>query len=102
MRQIMPVFAPVVYRLVENRTCLLAPGRGRLPRGGIAVPSVWGLSKEQANYRDAPTPAVQCKVCKFMFPPLAIGSCRFVRGVIEGSKTCDEFAPRHQSDRPST
>jgi len=37
---------------------------------------------------------VQCRVCKFMFPPLAIGSCRFVRGVIEGSKTCDEFAPR--------
>jgi hypothetical protein len=29
-----------------------------------------------------------------MFPPLAIGSCRFVRGVIEGSKTCDEFTPR--------
>jgi hypothetical protein len=58
------------------------------------VPSVWGLSKTQANYRDAPTPAVQCKVCKFMFPPLAVGSCRFVRGVIEGSKTCDEFAPR--------
>jgi hypothetical protein len=62
--------------------------------GGVAVPSVWGLSKEKANYRDAPTPAVQCKVCKFMFPPLAVGSCRFVRGVIEGSKTCDEFAPR--------
>jgi hypothetical protein len=58
------------------------------------MPSVWGLTKEQANYRDAPSPAVQCKVCKFMFPPLAIGSCRFVRGVIEGSKTCDEFAPR--------
>jgi hypothetical protein len=94
MRQIMPVFAPVVYRLVENRTCLGPPGRGRLAQGGIAVPSVWGLSKEQANYRDAPTPAVQFKVCKFMFPPLAIGSCRFVRGVIEGSKTCDEFAPR--------
>jgi hypothetical protein len=37
-----------------------------------------------------------------MFPPLAIGSCRFVRGVIEGSKTCDEFAPRHQTDRPKT
>jgi hypothetical protein len=99
MRQIMPVFAPVVYRLVENRTCLGPPGRGRLAQGGIAVPSVWGLSKEQANYRDAPTPAVQCKVCKFMFPPLAIGSCRFVRGVIEGSKTCDEFTPRKSEAR---
>jgi len=99
MRQIMPVFALVVYRLVENRTCLGARGRSRLARGGIAVPSVWGLSKEQANYRDAPTPAVQCKVCKFMFPPLAIGSCRFVRGVIEGSKTCDEFTPRKSDAR---
>jgi len=99
MRQIMPVFALVVYRLVENGTCLGARGRGRLARGGIAVPSVWGLSKEQANYRDAPTPAVQCKVCKFMFPPLAIGSCRFVRGVIEGSKTCDEFTPRKSDAR---
>jgi hypothetical protein len=66
------------------------------------MPSVWGLSKTQANYRDAPTPAVQCKVCKFMFPPLAVGSCRFVRGVIEGSKTCDEFVPRHESGRPNT
>src|SRR5207253_6099121 len=60
-------------------TCVGEPERGRLPRGG-RVPSVWGLSKEQASYRDAPTPAVQCKVCKFMFPPFAIGSCRFVRG----------------------
>jgi len=95
----MPVFALVVYRLVENRTCLGARGRGRLARGGIAVPSVWGLSKEQANYRDAPTPAVRCKVCKFMFPPLAIGSCGFVRGVIESSKTCDEFTPRKSDAR---
>jgi hypothetical protein len=69
--------------------------------GGDAMPSVWGLSKEQANYRDAPSPAVQCKVCKFMFPPLAIGSCRFVRGVIEGSKTCDEFAPRKSGQTQS-
>jgi hypothetical protein len=74
-------------------TCAEALEHGTLFSGGL-MPSVWGLSKEQANYRDAPSPAVQCKVCKFMFPPLAIGSCRFVRGVIEGSKTCDEFAPR--------
>ena len=99
MWQIMPVFALVVYRLVENRTCP-EPWVGPDSReGGIAVPSVWGLSKGQANYRDAPTPAVQCKVCKFMFPPLAIGSCRFVRGVIEGSKTCDEFTPRKSEAR---
>jgi hypothetical protein len=65
------------------------------------MPSVWGLSKQRANYRDAPTPAVECKVCEFMFPRLAFGSCKFVRGVIEGSKTCDEFAPRKSGDRPS-
>ncbi len=34
-----------------------------------------------------------------MFPPLAIGSCRFVRGVIEGAKTCDEFTPRKDEAR---
>ena len=63
------------------------------------MPSVWGLSKTQANYRDAPRPEVACKECAFMFPPLALGSCRFVRGVIEASKTCDEFMPRHERDR---
>ena len=95
----MPVFGLVVYRLVENLSLpRAAPSEQTLP-GRIAVPSVWGLSKEQANYRDAPTPVVQCKVCKFMFPPLAIGSCRFVRGVIEGSKTCDEFTPRKDEAR---
>jgi hypothetical protein len=66
------------------------------------MPSVWGLSKERANYRDAPKPDVSCKVCKFMFPPLAVGSCRYVRGVIEGYKTCDEFMPRHPGERPSS
>jgi len=65
------------------------------------MPSVWGLSKEQANYRDAPKADVSCKACRFMFPPLAAGGCRYVRGVIEASKTCDEFTPRHPGDRPS-
>ena len=66
------------------------------------MPSVWGLSKTQANYRDAPDPKVACRGCRYMFPPLAIGSCRYVRGMIEGSKTCDEFAPRDKSDPAQT
>lgn len=56
------------------------------------MPKVWGLSKEQANYRPAPQPEVRCQVCKFMAPRLAVGGCRLVRGVIHASDTCDEFA----------
>jgi len=29
-----------------------------------------------------------------MFPPLALGGCRLVRGLIQGSGTCDRFTPR--------
>jgi hypothetical protein len=58
---------------------------------------VWGLSKAQANYRKAPRPGVRCRDCKFMFPPLAVGGCRLVRGLIHGDDTCDEFAPRSAS-----
>jgi hypothetical protein len=29
-----------------------------------------------------------------MFPRLAIGSCKYVRGTIKGSATCNEFEPR--------
>jgi hypothetical protein len=55
---------------------------------------IWGLSKKQANYRPAPTPEVRCDRCKYMFPPLALGGCRLVRGVIHGSRSCTEFEPR--------
>jgi hypothetical protein len=55
---------------------------------------IWGLSKTQAHYRPAPTPEVSCKHCKYMFPPLALGGCRFVRGPIRGNATCDQFTPR--------
>ncbi len=55
---------------------------------------IWGLSKKGANYRPAPKPEVRCDRCKYMFPPLAIGACRVVRGVIQASATCDEFTPR--------
>jgi hypothetical protein len=55
---------------------------------------IWGLSKRAANYRPAPKPEVRCEACKYMFPPLALGGCRLVRGVIQASATCDEFTPR--------
>jgi hypothetical protein len=29
-----------------------------------------------------------------MFPRLAIGGCRYVRGVTHAEDTCDEFKPR--------
>ena len=56
---------------------------------------IWGLSKRDASYGQAPTPEVRCDRCKFMFPSLALGGCRLVRGVISGSSSCKEFAPRH-------
>jgi hypothetical protein len=55
---------------------------------------IWGLSKMEANYGPAPTPEVRCDQCKYMFPRLGIGGCRFVRGVIHRSDTCKEFRPR--------
>jgi hypothetical protein len=55
---------------------------------------IWGLSKKEANYGPAPTPGVRCDQCKYMFPRLGVGGCRFVRGVIQGSGTCKEFRPR--------
>lgn len=58
------------------------------------MPSVQGLSKSAANYRKATKPEFSCRECKFMFPRLAIGGCRYVRGVIHADDTCDEFRPR--------
>ncbi len=56
---------------------------------------IWGLSKHDAGYGSAPTPDVRCDKCKYMFPPLALGGCRLVRGVISGSSSCKEFVPKH-------
>lgn len=56
---------------------------------------IWELSKKEANYRPAPKPEVRCKACRYMFPPLGVGGCRLVRGLIQGSATCDRFTPRH-------
>jgi hypothetical protein len=58
---------------------------------------VWSRSKKGANYRPAPAPDIRCDKCKYMFPPLALGGCRIVRGMIQGSATCDEFAPRRSA-----
>ena len=58
------------------------------------MPKTWSLSKEDAHYKPAPQPAVRCDACKFMFPRLPIGSCKFVRGAINATYTCDHFEPR--------
>jgi hypothetical protein len=55
---------------------------------------IWGLSKKRAHYRPAPTPETRCDQCKYMFPPLAFGGCRLVRGLIRGSASCDQWTPR--------
>ena len=59
------------------------------------APKTWSLTKEQAHYRAAPQPAVACGECKWMFPRLSVGSCKYVRGMIRNTDTCDEFEPRH-------
>ena len=58
------------------------------------MPRIWGLSKQAANYRAAQREEVRCAACKFMFPRLPAGGCRYTRGVIKAGFTCDEFAPR--------
>lgn len=55
---------------------------------------IWGSSKHAANYRPAPADDIRCDRCKFMFPPMSLGGCRYVRGVIRGSATCDYFGAR--------
>ena len=58
------------------------------------MPRTWGLSKEAAGYGPAPRPEVRCDVCEFMFPRTSVGTCKYVRGFIRASDTCNEFAPR--------
>ena len=66
------------------------------------MPSVQGLSKQQANYRPAETPKFSCHECAFMFPRLSIGGCRYVRGVIHADDVCDEFKSRTASSGASS
>ncbi len=61
---------------------------------------IWGLSKRTANYRPAERPEVRCAVCHYMFPKLAVGGCRLVRGLIRASDTCDEFTPSRPASDP--
>ena len=63
------------------------------------MPNVQGLSKAEANYRKAENPKFSCHECKFMFPRLAIGGCRYVRGVIHSEDVCDEFKPRDADEK---
>ena len=64
------------------------------------MPAVWSLSKAAANYRPAAKGSFRCAECAFMFPRLAIGGCRFVRGVIRPNDVCDEFVRRGASPEP--
>jgi hypothetical protein len=66
-------------------------------RGSPVSPGVWSLTKRAANYRAAARPEASCGACRYMFPPLAVGGCRLVRGLIRNSATCDEFTPRHSN-----
>jgi hypothetical protein len=61
------------------------------------MPMVQGLSKAAANYRPATNERARCDTCKFMFPRLAIGGCRYVRGIVHAADVCDEFKPRKGS-----
>ena len=62
------------------------------------MPRTWGLSKVSAGYGPAPKPGVRCDVCEFMFPRLPLGSCKYVRGIISASATCNEFKPKPGSN----
>jgi hypothetical protein len=57
------------------------------------------MTKEQAHYREAKKREFSCVECKWMFPRLQVGSCKYVRGVISATATCDEWESRHP--RPS-
>lgn len=59
------------------------------------TPKTWGLSKEEARYRPSAKPEVSCIACMWMFPRLSVGSCKYVRGMVKGSDTCDEFEALH-------
>ena len=65
------------------------------------MPRIWGLSKKAANYRQAPRQEVRCDACRFRFPKLAVGGCRYVRGAISAHYTCDQFALARGSAGPA-
>lgn len=54
---------------------------------------VWGLSKAEAAYGPPPSPAYECRNCRYMFPKLTIGTCKLVRGSIKADYSCNQFKP---------
>jgi hypothetical protein len=62
------------------------------------MPAVQGVSKKEANYRPAEKPTIRCGDCKYMWPKLAVGGCRYVRGVIHPDDVCDLFAPQGRQE----
>jgi OsmC subfamily peroxiredoxin len=82
-------------RAAPSRTRSGVTSRSASPRSwrGSGMLRIWGLSKTAANYRQAPRGEIRCDACRFMFPKLAVGGCRYVRGAISPSYTCDQFAP---------
>ena len=69
-------------------------------RKGRNMPMIQRLSKAAANYRRADNPKSSCHECKFMFPRLSVGGCRYVRGMIHAEDTCDEFKSRRPRTNP--
>ena len=63
------------------------------------APGTWSLSKEEAHYKPAPQPSVSCSQCMWMFPRLSMGSCKYVRGIVRATDTCDEFQPRKSASK---
>jgi hypothetical protein len=61
------------------------------------APKTWGQTRNDVHYKPAPQPQVACKECMWMFPRLPLGSCKYVRGVIEATATCDLFEPRKRA-----
>jgi hypothetical protein len=53
-----------------------------------------GLSERAAYYDPLRSPRFRRDARKYMLPALAVSGCRLVRGVMQGSATCDEFTPR--------
>lgn len=54
---------------------------------------VWALSKAAADYGPAPAQTYECRNCRYMFPKLAVGTCKLVRGSIRADYSCREFKP---------
>lgn len=54
---------------------------------------VWGLAKAEADYGPAPSPQFECRQCRYMFPKLAVGTCKLVRGSIRAEYSCNKFKP---------